>query len=91
MHPCGDAFCTTRAPPPHPLQRHGERLAAQALRFLLRKLANGEVCLLLAGARLTESYTRISTTARRGQGLFVLLRTWHGTGIVASVKENSLL
>src|SRR5215211_701756 len=48
---------TTRARPPHPLQRLGERLAAEAPRLLLRKLANGEVCLLLAGARSTESYT----------------------------------
>ena len=91
MHPCGDAFCTTRAPPPHPLQRHGERLAAQALRFLLRKLANGEVCLVLAGARLTESYTPHLHDCSTGAGLFVLLRIWHGTGIVASVKETSLL
>ena len=56
MSPCGDAFRTTRALPPHPLQRLGERLAAEAL-GLLRKLANGEVRLLLAGARPTESYT----------------------------------
>src|SRR3712207_6692219 len=42
--------------PPHPFQRLGERLAAEALR-LLRKLANSEVCLLLAGAWSTESYT----------------------------------
>src|SRR5215211_4962336 len=35
----------------------GERLAAEAPRLLQRKLANGEVCLLLAGARSTESYT----------------------------------
>jgi hypothetical protein len=54
--PCGDALRTTRALLPHPLQRLGEWLAAEALR-LLRKLANGEVCLLLAGARATESYT----------------------------------
>src|SRR5829696_2655056 len=62
MHLCGDAFPTTRALPPHSLQRLGQllgqRLAAEALRLLLlRKLANGEVCLLLAGARFTEGYT----------------------------------
>src|SRR5215216_6746060 len=33
---------------------------------------------------------RISTTAGRGQGLFVLLRTWHGTPIIASVKKTPL-
>src|SRR5215216_3429389 len=58
MHLCFDLFRTTRALPPHPLQRLGQRLAAEALLLLLlRKLANGEVCLLLAGARFTEGYT----------------------------------
>ena len=57
MVPCGAAFRTTCALPPHPLQRLGERLAAQALSLILSKLTNGEVCLLLAGARPTETYT----------------------------------
>jgi hypothetical protein len=58
MHLCGDAFCTIRALPTHPLQRLGESLAAKAPRFLLvRKLADGEVCFLLAGTRFTEGYT----------------------------------
>jgi hypothetical protein len=58
MHLCGDAFPTTRTFLPHPLQRLGQRLAAEALRFLLlRKLADREVCLLLAGASFTEGYT----------------------------------
>ena len=56
MHLRGDTFPTTRTLPPHPLQRLGQRLAAEALRLLLRKLADGEVCLLLAGARFTEGY-----------------------------------
>jgi hypothetical protein len=56
MHLCDGATPTTTALSPHSLQRLGERLAAQALRFL-RKLANGKVCFLLAGARFTESYT----------------------------------
>src|SRR5215204_4380415 len=34
---------------------------------------------------------RISTTARRWQGLSVLLRTSHGTNIFASLKETSFL
>src|SRR5215208_1103597 len=35
---------------------------------------------------------KISTSARRGQGLSVLLRTWQGPGFVAaSVKEPSVL
>src|SRR5215204_6983598 len=55
MHLRGDTFPTNRALPPHPLQRLGQRLAAKALRLLLlRKLANGEVRLLLAGASFTE-------------------------------------
>src|SRR5919112_2755486 len=59
MHLGGDPFPTARALPPHPLQRLGQRLAAEALRLLLlRKLANGEVCLLLAGTRFTEEYTQ---------------------------------
>jgi hypothetical protein len=58
MHLRGDTFPTTRTLPPHPLQRLGQRLAAEALRLLLlRKLANGEVRLLLAGASFTEGYT----------------------------------
>src|SRR5215212_973989 len=58
MHLCCDAFPTTRTLPPHPLQRLGQRLAAKALRLLLllRKLADGEVYLLLAGAPFTEGY-----------------------------------
>jgi hypothetical protein len=39
MHFCGGAFRTTCALPTHPLQRLGKRLAAEALRLLLRKLA----------------------------------------------------
>src|SRR5215211_3735890 len=57
MHLRGDTFPTDRALPPHSLQRLGQRLAAEALRLLLRKLANGEVRLLLAGTRFTEGYT----------------------------------
>jgi hypothetical protein len=58
MHLCGDAFPTTRTLAPHPLQRLGQRLAAEAFRILLRKLANGEVCLLLAGTRPAEGYSQ---------------------------------
>ena len=54
MHFCGEALRTTCALPTHPLQRLGKRLAAEALGLLLRKLADREVCLLLAGARFTE-------------------------------------
>src|SRR5215211_8038099 len=57
MHLRGDTFPTDRALPPPSLQRLGQRLAAEALRLLLRKLANGEVRLLLAGTRFTEGYT----------------------------------
>ena len=53
MHLGGDAFPTTRTRSPHPPQRLTQRPAPEALR-LLRKLADREVCLLLAGARFTE-------------------------------------
>jgi hypothetical protein len=53
---CGGAFPTTRALPPHPLQRRGQQLPAEAL-LPLRKLTNGEIRLLLAGAHSTEGYT----------------------------------
>ena len=58
MHLRGDTFPTDRALPPHPLQRLGQRLAAEALRLLLCKLADGEIYLLLAGTRSTEGYTQ---------------------------------
>jgi hypothetical protein len=47
----------TREPslPPHPGKRLGERLAAEAV-LPPRKLADGKVHLLLAGARLAEGY-----------------------------------
>src|SRR5918993_3447906 len=45
----------------HPVQHLAERFAkwltAEVPRLLLRKLANGEVRLLLAGASFTEGYT----------------------------------
>jgi hypothetical protein len=88
MHLCGYAFPSTRADPPRPLQRLGERRAAEARRLPPRdELADGEVRLLLAGARPQKATPRISTAARRGQGLTVSLRTWHRGGIVAPVKR----
>jgi Mannosylglycerate hydrolase MGH1-like glycoside hydrolase domain len=41
--------------PPHPLQHIGQRLAAEGV-LPARKLADGNVRLLLAGARLAEGY-----------------------------------
>src|SRR5215212_638695 len=58
MHLCCDAFRTTCALSPHPLQRLGQRLAAEVPPLLVRKLADGEVCLLLAGTRSTEGHTQ---------------------------------
>src|SRR5918911_1049525 len=52
---------TSRALPSHPLQRLGQRLAAESLcliLLLLRKLADGEVRLLLAGTWSAEGYTK---------------------------------
>jgi hypothetical protein len=40
----------------HSIQQFDERLLAKAFRHDLRKLAYGEVRLLLAGARPTEGY-----------------------------------
>src|SRR5215211_2952128 len=45
-----------RAVSAHPVERLAEHVAAEVLR-LLRKLADGEVRLLLAGASFTEGYT----------------------------------
>ena len=57
MHLCGYAFPFTHALPPHPLQRLGERRAVGARRLLPRdELSDGEVRLLLAGARPAEGH-----------------------------------
>src|SRR5215208_3389527 len=48
----------TSALPPHHLQGRGQRLATEVPLLLVRKLADGEVCLLLAGARSAEGYTQ---------------------------------
>src|SRR5215203_5774461 len=58
VHLCCDTFLTTLAFPPLPLQHLGQRLATQVPPILVRKLADGEVRLLLAGARSTEGYTQ---------------------------------
>src|SRR5215212_5168697 len=54
MHPRREARRTTHAHSPHPLQCLGQRLAAEVPLFLVRELADGEVRLLLAGARSAE-------------------------------------
>ena len=57
MRLCGDAFPTTHALPPHLPQRLGQRLAPVSPRLLPRdELADGEVRLLLAGARPAEGH-----------------------------------
>jgi hypothetical protein len=59
MHLCGHAFPFTQALPTHPLQRLGKRRAAGARRLLPGdELADGEVRLLLAGARPAESHAQ---------------------------------
>jgi hypothetical protein len=58
VHLGGNTARTTRALPSHPLQRLGEWLAPETMRpSLLRKLADGEVGFLLAGAWPAEGYT----------------------------------
>jgi hypothetical protein len=51
-----------------------ERIAASPVmpRLILRKLTNGEVCLLLAGARPTESYTPHLYDCSAGAGALCL-------------------
>ena len=89
--PRGDAFRSTRAPPPQLLKRLDEQFAARALRLILRKLADGEVRLLLAGTRLTESYAPHLHHCVAVAGAPVLLRTSHKTASFASVKDTSSL
>jgi hypothetical protein len=50
-------FLYTSALPPHHLQGRGERLAMEVLLLLVRKLADGEVGLLLAGTGSTKGHT----------------------------------
>src|SRR5215212_7610315 len=66
---------TTRAHPPHPLQCLGQRLAAKVLRLLARELADGEVRLLLVGARTAEGYPK--DLHLRGMGARILRLTAH--------------
>src|SRR5215208_136469 len=60
---------TSRAIPPHSLQRLGQRLATEVPRLLpLRKLADREVRLLPAGTRSAEGHTKdlhLRTTGAR--------------------------
>src|SRR5918997_1769003 len=57
-HRRGDTLRSTRALLPLPLQHLGQRLATQVLLLLVRELADGKVCLLLAGTRSAEGYTQ---------------------------------
>src|SRR5215203_236495 len=57
-HRRGDIIRTTRALPPLPLQHLGQRLAAEVPCLLVRKLADGEIYLLLAGTWSTEGHTQ---------------------------------
>src|SRR5215207_3135524 len=57
-HRRGDTIRTTPALLPLPLQHLGQRLATEVPLILVRKLADGEVRLLLAGTRSTEGHTQ---------------------------------
>jgi hypothetical protein len=57
-HRSRDAFRTTLTLPPIPLQHLAQRLATEVLRLLVRKLADGEIYLLLAGTWSTEGHTQ---------------------------------
>src|SRR5919112_5377728 len=59
--PCGivAAILSVRpALPPLPLQHLGQRLATEVSPLLVRKLADGEIYLLLAGTRSAEGHTQ---------------------------------
>src|SRR5436190_23001848 len=78
VYSCGDLSRTSHAPPPHPLQRLGRRLAAEVLPLLLRKLTDGEVHFLLACARSAEGQaTDLHLRAARAR---VLRPTAHRAG-----------
>jgi hypothetical protein len=55
---CCNAFRTTRALPPLPLQHLGQRLATEVPPILVRELAYGEVRFLLAGTRSAEGHAK---------------------------------
>ena len=57
-HRRGDTIRTTRALLPLPLQHLGQRLATEVLPILVRKLADGEIYLLLVGTWYTEGHTQ---------------------------------
>jgi hypothetical protein len=57
-HRRGDTIRTTRALPPLPLKHLGQRLATEVTLNLVRKLADGEIYLLLADTWSAEGYTQ---------------------------------
>src|SRR5919107_4633162 len=57
-HRRGDTIRTTRALSPLPLQHLVQRLATEVPPILLRKLADGEIYLLLVGTWSTEGHTQ---------------------------------
>jgi hypothetical protein len=79
-HRRGDTIRTTRALPPNLLQHLGQRLATEVLPILVRKLADGEVRLLLAGTWSTEGYTQdlhlCATRTRTLRLIAYLARSW---------------
>ena len=80
-HRRGDTIRTTRALPPLPLQHRGQRLAVEVPHLLMRKLADGEVYLLLAGTCSAERYTQdlhLCATGTRILRVDTYLATWSG-------------
>ena len=58
--------------------------------ILVRKLAEAKYASCWRAHGPQKATPRISTSARRGQGFSVLLRTWQGPGFVTSVKKTSV-
>ena len=96
MHLCGNAAGNAALTPPARSRLILSSASASAL--LLRPCVSSCVSSPMAKyASCSRAHApqkampRIFTTARWGHGLSVLLRTWHCTGIVASVKKTSFL
>ncbi len=75
--------------PPHPVQRLGQQLATEAL-LPLRKLADGEVRLLLAGARFAEGYAPYLHDCSMGTGALRVAAHLAHSRLRRPVHESSL-
>ena len=89
-HRRADTIRTTCALPPLLLQHLAQRLATEVppSSCVSSPMAKYASCWRAHGPQ--NATLRSSTSARRGQGLSVLLRTWQGPDFVTSVNEPSV-